>query len=96
MSVFRNSSSVFVNHGKSLDEISKIIMYLRKYQYFIAGRFVPTEDKPNTKRFKATFRCALNSLPDCKELSDLNHKGGTNAYKVYQFFCNSKYMFFVK
>ncbi|CAI9728969.1 interferon regulatory factor 2-like [Octopus vulgaris] len=54
------------------------------------GRFVPTEDKPNTKRFKATFRCALNSLPDCKELSDLNHKGGTNAYKVYQFFCNKK------
>lgn len=56
------------------------------------GRYYPDTDKGkgklNTKRFKATFRCALNSLPDCQELSKLNNKAGSNAFKVYQFSCD--------
>ena len=39
----------------------------------------------NHKRWKANFRCALNSLPDVIELKDLGVRKGDNAFKVYKF-----------
>ncbi|XP_061185424.1 uncharacterized protein LOC133193476 isoform X3 [Saccostrea echinata] len=39
----------------------------------------------NHKRWKANFRCALNSLPDVIELRDLGVRKGDNAFKVYKF-----------
>jgi hypothetical protein len=35
------------------------------------------------KKWKANFRCALNSLPDVQELTQLYQKRGTDPYKVY-------------
>lgn len=35
------------------------------------------------KSWKTNFRCALNSLPDVKELRDKSKKKGENAYRVY-------------
>jgi interferon regulatory factor 2 len=40
--------------------------------------------KPNPKRWKANFRCALNSLADIKEVKEYSQKRGSNAFKVYQ------------
>lgn len=42
-------------------------------------------DKPDHKRWKANFRCALNSLLDVEELKNWGVKRGNNAYKVYRF-----------
>lgn len=36
------------------------------------------------KKWKANFRCALNSLPDVRELTQLCQKKGTDPFKVYQ------------
>ncbi|XP_064636441.1 interferon regulatory factor 1-like isoform X2 [Lineus longissimus] len=40
--------------------------------------------RPNPKRWKANFRCALNSLADIKEVKQFSQKRGSNAFKVYQ------------
>lgn len=53
------------------------------------GKFVDG-DKPDPKRWKANFRCALNSLPDVRELSHLSVRRGNNAYKIYQFCAEKK------
>jgi hypothetical protein len=36
------------------------------------------------KRWKANFRCALNSLPDVKEVKFVGQSRGTSPYKVYE------------
>lgn len=48
------------------------------------GRFREVMDKPDPRRWKANFRCALNALPDIKELQARGVTRGNNAYKVYQ------------
>lgn len=42
------------------------------------------DDVDEPKRWKANFRCALNSLPDVKEIKDLAQTRGKDPYKVYQ------------
>ncbi|KAK3579481.1 hypothetical protein CHS0354_028298 [Potamilus streckersoni] len=42
-------------------------------------------DKPDAKRWKANFRCALNSLPDVVEEKSKGMRKGQNAFKVYRF-----------
>lgn len=50
------------------------------------GKYHPDKDpRPNTKKFKATFRCALNSLPDCEEIVEKSRKSGQDAFKIYKF-----------
>lgn len=48
------------------------------------GKFVEGRDDPDPKKWKANFRCAINSLPDVEELSELSRKIGPEAYRVYQ------------
>jgi hypothetical protein len=48
------------------------------------GRYRESLDKPDPRRWKANFRCALNALPDIKELQARGVTRGNNAYKVYQ------------
>ncbi|XP_060071776.1 uncharacterized protein LOC132551616 [Ylistrum balloti] len=40
---------------------------------------------PNPKRWKANFRCALNSLDDVTEVKSEGSTRGTNAYRVFKF-----------
>ncbi|XP_052007243.1 interferon regulatory factor 1-like isoform X1 [Xyrauchen texanus] len=54
------------------------------------GRYKPGTDKPDPKTWKANFRCALNSLPDVKELQDKSMKKGHNAFRVYILLPHSK------
>lgn len=42
-------------------------------------------DEPDPKRWKANFRCALNSLPDVEELKEKSVRKGNNAFKIYRF-----------
>lgn len=64
---------VFIQHFKF--KILNVIFH------FILGR----HHDGNHKRWKANFRCALNSLPDVIELKDLGVRKGDNAFKVYKF-----------
>ena len=47
------------------------------------GKFNHLVDEP--KRWKANFRCALNSLPDVQEVKELGQKRGNDPFKVYEF-----------
>ncbi|KAH3860773.1 interferon regulatory factor 1-like [Dreissena polymorpha] len=53
------------------------------------GKFVQG-DKPDAKKWKANFRCALHSLPDVEEDRDLRVKRGNNAFRVYKFLDSKK------
>lgn len=44
------------------------------------------EEGSNPKKWKANFRCAMNSLPDVLEERDRSHKNGDNAFRVYRFY----------
>nr|AFZ76969.1 interferon regulatory factor 2 [Pinctada fucata x Pinctada maculata] len=48
------------------------------------GKFIDG-DEPDPKRWKANFRCALNSLPDVVEVRESSVRKGVNAYRVYKF-----------
>ena len=47
------------------------------------GRFDP-DNKGGFKRWKANFRCALNSLPDVEEVKEESGMKTTDPYKVYR------------
>ena len=53
--------------------------------YFLTGKYLPGRDEPDPKRWKANFRCALNSLTDVLEVKDSSQKRGREAFKVYEF-----------
>lgn len=50
----------------------------------VAGKYRPGFNDANPKRWKANFRCALNSLPDVKEVPSLSRKNGSDGYTVYK------------
>ena len=54
---------------------------------FTVGKFRRGDERSvrDPKTWKATFRCALNSLPDVQEVPNMSEKRGPNAYRVYQF-----------
>ncbi|KAM4036519.1 interferon regulatory factor 1 [Anomaloglossus baeobatrachus] len=48
------------------------------------GKFKVGEKEPDAKTWKANFRCAMNSLPDIKEVRDRSVYKGSSAVRVYQ------------
>ncbi|NP_001085588.1 interferon regulatory factor 1 S homeolog [Xenopus laevis] len=48
------------------------------------GRFKSGEKEADPKTWKANFRCAMNSLPDIKEVKDKSVYKGSSAVRVYQ------------
>ncbi|KAG9344365.1 hypothetical protein JZ751_011034 [Albula glossodonta] len=66
-------------HGWNIDKDATLFRNWAMH----TGRYKPGIDKPDPKTWKANFRCALNSLPDVKELQDKSIKKGNNAFRVY-------------
>ncbi|KAG7462772.1 hypothetical protein MATL_G00188260 [Megalops atlanticus] len=66
-------------HGWNIDKDATLFRNWAMH----TGRYKPGIDKPDPKTWKANFRCALNSLPDVKELRDKSIKKGNNAFRVY-------------
>ncbi|XP_066447240.1 interferon regulatory factor 1 isoform X1 [Eleutherodactylus coqui] len=48
------------------------------------GKFKVGEKEPDPKTWKANFRCAMNSLPDIKEVRDKSIYKGSSAVRVYK------------
>lgn len=48
------------------------------------GKFKVGEREPDPKTWKANFRCAMNSLPDIKEVRDKSIYKGSSAVRVYK------------
>lgn len=67
-------------HGWELDKDAPLFMRWAIH----TGKYHPGVDVPDPKTWKANFRCAMNSLPDIKEVKDRSSKKGTNALKVYR------------
>ncbi|CAD5119595.1 unnamed protein product [Dimorphilus gyrociliatus] len=49
------------------------------------GKYNESKDKPDHKRWKANFRCAINSVSDLVEIKDAMHRQDGETYKVFQF-----------
>jgi hypothetical protein len=50
-----------------------------------SGKYRPGCERPNPRRWKANFRCAMNSLADVVEEPSLSNINGDRGYKVYRF-----------
>ncbi|XP_073507309.1 interferon regulatory factor 1 isoform X1 [Phyllobates terribilis] len=48
------------------------------------GKYKVGEKEPDPKTWKANFRCAMNSLPDIKEVRDRSVYKGSSAVRVYK------------
>ncbi|CAH2276977.1 interferon regulatory factor 1 [Pelobates cultripes] len=48
------------------------------------GRYKEGEKEPDAKTWKANFRCAMNSLPDIREVKDKSVYKGSSAVRVYK------------
>ncbi|XP_038830535.1 interferon regulatory factor 1-like [Salvelinus namaycush] len=66
-------------HGWNIDKDATLFRNWAMH----TGRYKPGIDKPDPKTWKANFRCALNTLPDVKELQGKSIKKGSNASRVY-------------
>ncbi|XP_069124946.1 interferon regulatory factor 1-like isoform X2 [Argopecten irradians] len=58
--------------------------------YAIHTRRHTRDQPPNPKRWKANFRCALNSLSDVIEVKAKGTTKGNNAYRVFKFLDEKK------
>ncbi|KAM7442077.1 Interferon regulatory factor [Porites harrisoni] len=48
------------------------------------GKYKEGRDLPDPRKWKTNFRCALNALPDIKEIREESCPGGKDAYKIYK------------
>lgn len=67
-------------HGWSLDTDAILFQSWAEH----TGRFRLGLDKPDPRRWKANFRCALNALPDIVEIPSQGQTRGRDAFKVYR------------
>ena len=48
------------------------------------GKYKEGRDLPDPRKWKTNFRCALNALPDIKDIREESCPGGKDAYKIYK------------
>ena len=68
----------------SFSIISLLFSIILNYLFIHLGRYNENLNE-DPKKWKANFRCAMNSLQDVKEDKQMSKKRGEKAYKVYKF-----------
>lgn len=48
------------------------------------GKYKEGRDNPDPRKWKTNFRCALNALPDIKEIREESCPRGKDAFKIYR------------
>lgn len=67
-------------HGWSVKEDAGLFQAWAVY----TGKYKEGRDKPDPRKWKTNFRCALNALPDIKEIREKSCPRGKDAYKIYR------------
>ena len=73
------------HQGTEVFDAPKILFY-RKDDYFTGnlGRYREGIDKPEPIVWKTRLRCALNKMPDIRELPEMSRLDISDPYRVYE------------
>ena len=66
-------------HGWSVDDAA-----LFQAWALYTGKYKEGRDIPDPRKWKTNFRCALNALPDIKEIRGKSCPRGKDAFKIYK------------
>lgn len=80
--IFKVSWKHASRHGWSLAKDACLFRLWAEH----TGRFREGLDRPDPRRWKANFRCALNALPDIVEIPSRGQTRGRDAFKVYRMY----------
>lgn len=69
-------------HGSLRDWTITDTEILRQWAIY-SGKYKPTKDTPDPRKWKTNFRCTLNALSDFKEVRDESSSRGPRRYKIY-------------
>lgn len=67
-------------HGWSVKDDAALFQAWAMY----TGKYKEGRDKPDPRKWKTNFRCALNALPDIKEIREESCPRGKDAFKIYR------------
>ncbi|XP_073231970.1 interferon regulatory factor 2-like [Porites lutea] len=67
-------------HGWSVKDDAALFRAWATY----TGKNKEGRDLPDPRKWKTNFRCALNALPDIKEIREESCPRGKDAYKIYK------------
>ena len=65
--------------GWSLDDVA-----LFQAWALYTGKYKEGRDIPDPRKWKTNFRCALNALPDIKEIPEKSCPRGKDGFKIYR------------
>ena len=63
-------------------DLSKELIHRKKHN--ISGRYREGIDKPEPIVWKTRLRCALNKMPDIRELPEMSRLDISDPYRVYE------------
>lgn len=67
-------------HGWSVEGDAALFQAWATY----TGKYKEGRDIPDPRKWKTNFRCALNALPDIKEIREESCPRGKDAFKIYK------------